>query len=160
MLLIPKKILWFFIEHWDSRKTVGSQLSYSFYIAFPTLFDQVQEFTTSELFDIVNKDRILAQFPLLYVNREGTRFPITFNTSSRVSAIARITESKVILVAFHISEVLEDLSTIESTNIPTSILAIYKTNSTLLLVELMDFVIEFMPRCCVVLWPVPKKMIF
>jgi hypothetical protein len=72
-------------------------------------------------------------------------------TSSRISTVARNTEAIVLLVAIHISEDPEDSVTkdlinyLEPANIPTSILGIFKTNSTFVLVELMDLVFEFMP---------------
>jgi hypothetical protein len=148
-----------------NQRSDGQTFTQAWCAAFQTLFDKCQEFTTDDIITIVNVDRKLAQFPVLYVNQEGSGIPITFNISSSILSIPKKTEAKVLLVAFHISEDPDDAKTVdliaclEKTQLPTSIVGIYRTSSTVLLVELMELVMEIMPHCGVILWPTSKTII-
>ena len=149
-----------------NQRRDGQTFTEAWCAAFQTCYDKGREFTTDDIIKDVNGDRKLAQYPALYVNREGNRIPITFNSSnSTISSIPIKTEAKVLLVAFHISEDPDDAKTVdliaclENSQLPTSIVGIYKTSSTVLLVEMMDLVIEIMPHCGVILWPTSKTII-
>ena len=146
----------------------GQTFTQAWCTAFQTLFEQGHEFTTNDIIQGVNADRELAQFPLLYVNREGAGIPITFIPANATSTqtVAKRTEGKVMLVAFHIAEVPEDRKTLElldyleTSAIPARIVMITRTDSSLLLAEIAELVLEFMRPSFLVMWPSSKKLIF
>jgi hypothetical protein len=130
------------------------------------------EFTTENIVHQVNEDRNLAQYPRLFVKRQGNGLPITLSMQQQagdtiIERPIKPTQLPIVLVAFHLSEAPSDDAVsdlthfLSSSMIPISIVGAIPVDSTLLLIELPEFFLDFLrlDKCYIVLWQISKIVV-
>ncbi|KAI3630371.1 hypothetical protein MIR68_011806 [Amoeboaphelidium protococcarum] len=127
------------------------------------------EFTTDDIAEKINDDRELAQYPRLFVKHQGKGLPISFSKPRGDAVVVlskKPTQLPVVLVAFHLAEspsddAVKDLTEyLAKSDIPISVLAALLVDSTLLLIELPELLLDFLhlDQCYVTLWPLAKTL--
>ena len=148
----------------------GQTFTHAWCSAFSELLEHEERsiFTVTDVIDVVNKDREVAQFPKLFVLHEGSQLPIRFVKTSAAgqAVISPHLKSYVVLVALHLKEspgaspVEELTESLKKSVFPVTVIGAIQVDYTLLLVEMPMVLINFLPvHDFVPLCPVKKQLV-
>ncbi|KAI3638081.1 hypothetical protein MIR68_003692 [Amoeboaphelidium protococcarum] len=152
----------------------GQTFTQAFCKAVKELSASRGDYTTDDIVAKFNDERVLlAQYPRLFVQHQGKGLPISFskaiNDAVFFPSVKKPTQLPVVLVALHLAESPSDDAVssltdwlVARSNIPISVLAALPVNSTLLLIELPELLLDFLhlnKQCYVTLWPLARNLV-